>query len=194
MQSGSQSVSGQSKGRNGSAVAVVRPCPTPRRRRWRRRRRTTKKVDGFLGGRKKGWGPRAEFCLENGALGGLVLVVDMSTAKTESQKQIQRRWENHVRSKLPLLLVAMEMMECPPMFQNTLCRKISFTISPFRGDFFWESEKGMRNPIRPSVRSLRSGGSRDLTLLTSVLTAFDLTTLQTAAAPAEGRMLRPKSP
>ena len=31
-----------------------------------------KKVDGFLGGRKKGWGPRAEFCLENRALGGLV--------------------------------------------------------------------------------------------------------------------------
>ena len=123
----------------------VRPCPTAAAA------ANNKKSRWLFGREKKGWGPRAEFCLENGALGGLVLVVDMSTAKTESQKQIQRRWENHVRSKLPLLLVAMEMMECPPMFQNSLCRKISFTISPFRGDFFWESEKGkgMRNPTRP---------------------------------------------
>ena len=76
--------------------------------------------------------------------------------------------------------------------------KSPFTTSPFRGDFFWESEKkGMRNPIRPSSRRQprRPFASRpppplprrDLTLLTSVLTAFDLTTLQTPPRRSIGR-------
>ena len=38
--------------------------------------------------------------------------------------------------------------------------KSPFTTSPFRGDFFWESEKkGMRNPIRPSSAGRRAAPS-----------------------------------
>ena len=61
-----QSVIGQSKGRNGSAVVV--------RVRVRRRRGggEQQKSRWLFGREEKGWGPRAEFCLENRALGGLV--------------------------------------------------------------------------------------------------------------------------
>ena len=44
--------------------------------------------------------------------------------------------------------------------------KSPFTTSPFRGDFFWESEKkGMRNPIRPSSAGRRAAPSPLVLLL-----------------------------
>ena len=135
----SQSVSGQSKGRNGSAVAVVRPSVSDaaQTEMAAAAAANNKKSRWLFGREKKGWGPRAEFCLENRALGGLVVRArpkpDPKTAAKSSQASPPRLDGN----------------DGIPSF----CGKISFPISPFRGDFFWESEKGMRNPIRPSVRS-----------------------------------------